>query len=208
MSIDINNKYYKTKAAGGINPCIEGNNKYKLRPYAGSVLPNCTGYACGRLNQILKLPSCKYLGNFKYVEGFLEAARKTGCSIQDEPAAPAAILWGEGSKYHIAISESVLNPAEIKISESGWSYQKAPIVRESAIKKGSGNWGNTKKFVCFIVPPESQKTKEPIIYTIKAGDNLTKIAKKYGTTVDRLAKDNNIKNKNLIFAGKKLKIYL
>lgn len=43
-------------------------------------------------------------------------------------------------------------------------------------------------------------------YKIKKGDNLTKIAKKYGTTVDALAKANNIKNKNLIVTGKSLTV--
>lgn len=43
-------------------------------------------------------------------------------------------------------------------------------------------------------------------YKIKKGDNLTKIAKKYGTTVDALVKANNIKDKNLIITGRTLNI--
>lgn len=43
-------------------------------------------------------------------------------------------------------------------------------------------------------------------YTVKSGDNLTKIAKKYGTTVSQLVKWNNIKNANLIYAGQKLRV--
>ena len=43
-------------------------------------------------------------------------------------------------------------------------------------------------------------------YTIKKGDTLWELAKKYGTTVDALAKANNIKNPNLIYAGAKLTI--
>lgn len=43
-------------------------------------------------------------------------------------------------------------------------------------------------------------------YTIKTGDTLTGIAKRYGTTVKELVKLNNIKNVNLIFAGRNLKI--
>jgi len=43
-------------------------------------------------------------------------------------------------------------------------------------------------------------------YTIKKGDNLTKLAKRYGTTVSQLAKSNNIKDPNLIYAGAKLKV--
>lgn len=43
-------------------------------------------------------------------------------------------------------------------------------------------------------------------YTIKRGDTLTSIAKKYNTTVDALASANNIANKNLIYAGNTLEI--
>lgn len=45
----------------------------------------------------------------------------------------------------------------------------------------------------------------PRVYVVQKGDNLTKIANKCGTSVDKLAALNNIKNKNLIFAGQKLK---
>ena len=43
-----------------------------------------------------------------------------------------------------------------------------------------------------------------IIYTVVKGDNLTKLAKRYNTTVDELVRLNNIKNKNLIYVGQKL----
>lgn len=43
-------------------------------------------------------------------------------------------------------------------------------------------------------------------YIVKKGDNLTKIAKKYGTTVKKLKDLNKIENANLIYVGQKLKI--
>lgn len=43
-------------------------------------------------------------------------------------------------------------------------------------------------------------------YTVKPGDNLTVIAKKYGTTVDKLVSMNGIANKNLIYVGQKLRV--
>ena len=46
-------------------------------------------------------------------------------------------------------------------------------------------------------------TKE---YVIKPGDNLTKIAKRYGTTVKDLVQINKIKNKNKIYAGESLRV--
>ena len=41
----------------------------------------------------------------------------------------------------------------------------------------------------------------PTIYTVKAGDTLSKIANTYGTTVDALVEINAIQNKNLIRVG-------
>lgn len=43
-------------------------------------------------------------------------------------------------------------------------------------------------------------------YTVKAGDTLSAIAKKYNTTVDKLVKLNNIKNANKIYVGQKLRV--
>ena len=43
-------------------------------------------------------------------------------------------------------------------------------------------------------------------YTVKKGDTLSAIAKKYGTTYQQLAKDNGISNPNLIYAGQKINL--
>ena len=45
-----------------------------------------------------------------------------------------------------------------------------------------------------------------IIYTVKSGDTLSKIANKYGVTVSHIAEMNNITNVNLIYPGQKLRI--
>lgn len=54
-----------------------------------------------------------------------------------------------------------------------------------------------------VKKPTATKT---VTYTVKVGDTLSAIAKKYGTTVTKLVKDNNITNKNLIYPGQKIKI--
>ena len=43
-------------------------------------------------------------------------------------------------------------------------------------------------------------------YTVKSGDTLSSIAKKYNTTVTKLVNLNNIKNKNLIYVGQTIKV--
>lgn len=79
----------------------------------------------------------------------------------------------------------------------------------SIIKKHGFN-GYTKaaaeqpKEIKPIKVEPKKETKQ--YYVIKKGDNLTKIAKTYKTTVDQLVKWNNIKNKNLIYSGQKIRV--
>lgn len=57
------------------------------------------------------------------------------------------------------------------------------------------------------VHPTVHPSVKPVYYTIKRGDTLTKIAARYHTTVARLLKLNPyIKNKNLIYTGKKVRV--
>lgn len=46
-----------------------------------------------------------------------------------------------------------------------------------------------------------------IEYIVKSGDTLLAIAQKHNTTYQKIAKDNNIENPNLIYPNQKLKIY-
>lgn len=50
-------------------------------------------------------------------------------------------------------------------------------------------------------------TSEPVYYTVKAGDTMSKIAKKYNTTLAKLkALNPNIKNVNKIYVGQKIRV--
>lgn len=54
--------------------------------------------------------------------------------------------------------------------------------------------------------PSKSTTSNVEYYIVKSGDNLSKIAKKYDTTVSQLVSWNNIKNANLIYVGKKIRV--
>ena len=51
---------------------------------------------------------------------------------------------------------------------------------------------------------KGNQTTNEIIYIVKKGDCLCNIAKKYNTTVEKIAKDNGITNVDLILIGQKL----
>ncbi|AKF80236.1 peptigoglycan-binding protein LysM [Myxococcus fulvus 124B02] len=57
----------------------------------------------------------------------------------------------------------------------------------------------------YRINPSERRTT-PKDYVIQRGDTLTKLAARFGTTVDKLARDNNIANKDLIFTGASLKL--
>lgn len=77
-----------------------------------------------------------------------------------------------------------------------------------ARKKKLTDAGYNYQAIQDIVNKKLGITKEPKAeyYTVVKGDNLTKIAKKYGTTVNQLVSWNGIKNKNLIYVGQKLRV--
>lgn len=52
----------------------------------------------------------------------------------------------------------------------------------------------------------NKAVESPEYYTVQTGDTLTAIARKFGTTVNKLKKLNNLANANLIYTGQKIKV--
>lgn len=78
------------------------------------------------------------------------------------------------------------------------TYQK--IAQDNNISNPNLIYPNQKLKIYTNV---SQGTNE-IIYIVKKGDCLCNIAKKFNTTVEKIAKDNNITNVDLIYVNQKL----
>lgn len=84
----------------------------------------------------------------------------------------------------------------------------------------AGKWGNglvrkTRLRLAGYDPSAVQQRVNEIlgggsvysVYTVKKGDTLSSIARRYNTTYQKIAKDNGIKDPNRIYAGQVLKIY-
>ena len=111
------------------------------------------------------------------------------------------LVYTTGKYGHIVIVN-----ADLKCLEQNWNYNKKVTVSE--IRKGYSCILRSRKAI-DIGTDEEQATngdKTAITYTVKAGDTLSEIAMKYGTTYQELARINNIANPNLIYAGQVIKI--
>ena len=108
-------------------------------------------------------------------------------------------VWQFGGETNLIRSNRIAG----KVTDQNYMYVDFP-----AIIKAAGRNGFTAEKTEASKPQTSQpaEKEKPVYYTVKKGDTLTAIAKKYGTTVAQLAKWNNIKNVNLIYAGQKLRV--
>lgn len=83
----------------------------------------------------------------------------------------------------------------------GTTYQE--IAEDNGIDNPSIIYpGQVLKIYTKSVEPPAYQT-----YTVKSGDTLSEIAAKYGTTYQKIASDNDIRNVNMIRVGQVLKIY-
>ena len=83
----------------------------------------------------------------------------------------------------------------------------------ATVSKVSGNWGYVGKYGGWIcldytakVGTTSTVKSDKVYYTVKSGDTLSYIAYKYNTTVDKLVSLNNIKNRDLIYVGQRIRV--
>lgn len=128
--------------------------------------------------------------------------------------------YSTGIHLHLGMKDingnTYQNPEKYNYVEP--SKAKPKTVEELAKEVIAGKWGNgedRKKRLraagysyTAVQTKVEELLKKPktITYKVKFGDTLGKIAKKYNTTVEKLVKDNKIKNKHLIFPGQKIVI--
>jgi len=117
-------------------------------------------------------------------------------------------LWTIARQYNLTMdsiltTNNITNPELIYIGQQIKipSYKNVTATPEKNVTNKpviNGNNSNNN-----INPP---KNAEPIIYTVKAGDNLWNISQKYGVSVEAIISVNNLKEKDLLSLGQKLEI--
>ena len=125
--------------------------------------------------------------------------------------------WGQAASYKFL--GFIYNPAVSGSTPSQSPSSPEKSVPEVASEVIAGKWGNgterKKKLTeagydYDAVQQEVNRilagTAKEVIYTVKSGDTLWAIAKRYGTTVTKLAQLNAIPNPNRIYVGQKIKI--
>lgn len=106
-------------------------------------------------------------------------------SSEPQPVQPATV-----KKSNEEIAQEVINGSwgngddrKRRLEESGYNYREIQDIVNN--KLGTNN---------------------EVVYIVKAGDTLSKIASKYGTTYQHLAQVNGISNPNKIYVGQKIVI--
>ena len=105
---------------GGRNRCIISDTAYTYGYSAGSVLPNCVGYAWGRFMEILGEEPKLSTGN----AGLWYSYTADGYQRGTEPQLGAVACWSKPGDYgHVAIVEQINSDGSIVTSNSGWGWK-------------------------------------------------------------------------------------
>lgn len=162
----------------------------------------------GVLNTLIpKYPGCGNFYKWYKNQGLITMKPKAGDIGFVKPTKPTATC------SHVFIVYEV-NGNTITTIEGNYPDRVKKTTRKLTDKNilgfGSIQWQNENMTVETpknnVLSEVKQESTKSITYIVKKGDNLTKIAKKYNTTVAKLVSDNKIKNKNLIYVGQKIVI--
>ena len=100
------------------------------------------------------------------------------------------------------VENSVNNSINVDIEQTARDVIPGKYGNGEERKQKLGNlYNEVQKRVNEILRGNTQKEE---IYIVKKGDCLCNIAKKFNTTVEKIAKDNNITNVDLIYVNQKL----
>ncbi|MBC2163406.1 GH25 family lysozyme [Listeria booriae] len=144
-----------------------------------------------------------------------------GSNVPEKPTAPPkpspSIPVAPSKPKPVTTTPYYVNTAHLNIREKANASSKSLGVlnkndRVQVISSANG-WSKLKSgtkevYVAskYLSKNKSAPATVAQYYTIKSGDNLSKIAGNYGTTVKQLQAWNNIKDANKIYAGQKIRV--
>lgn len=151
--------YYKTRWGGykGWNPAdtYSGFNKF----CQGSVLPNCTGYAVGRINEINRRKSCEmYIkpssGKVGNAGTWFNNAINNGWKVSQTPMVGAIMCWTNNGAGHVAVVEDLSYIDTVEEINDGINTEIVHIKTDYIIttsESGYGVWYNNSKKTNWVV---------------------------------------------------------
>ncbi len=150
-------------------------------------------------------------------KNLITSLNKKFCEIIEKNGYAAGVYFNEDYRKRFIDLDKLKGFATWYARYTSVAQKKYDIWQKSSEGKVAGINGNVDMDILnnmkilktkVETKKEENKTTEKAstYYIVKKGDNLSKIAKKFNTTVNKIAKDNNIKNVNLIYPGQKLKI--
>lgn len=118
---------------------------------------------------------------------------------------PAEILGKNTNAIIKPTNAKTVDELANEVLAGKWGNQDDKPSREERLTAAGYNYSEVQAKVNELL-----KLKKPassvVYYTVKKGDTLSAIAKKYGTTVNQIVSWNGIKNPNLIYSGQKLRV--
>jgi lysozyme len=157
------------------------------------------------LHQYTSNGSCPGIGgnvDLSRLTGTKSVSWFTGGKAPATPT-PAPAPAASGNTYTVVKGDTLSGIA----AKYGTTYQQLAAI--NGIKNPNLIYpGQVIKLTGSAPKPAAKPAAKPSAqyYTVQKGDNLTKIAKKYGTTVQQIVAWNGIKNPNLIYPGQKFRV--
>ena len=188
IAIDVEDSYYQAKAGKqAVTNAIKGFCEYlEAKGYYVCIYANSNWFKNYMdLSQLTKYD--KWVANW-------------GTS---RPSSPAGGLWQFGGETNRIRTNKV---AGMTVDQNYAFYDYPAIMKQKGLNGFSANADVKPQDPITPTPQPTPAPSNDTIYVVKAGDTLSGIASKYGTTYQTLAAYNNISNPNLIYVGQQIKI--
>ena len=139
---------------------------------------------------------------YGYVDNSGDASRIKNSYLDYAEAVVRAIALYTGTNY---VPLPGANYYVVKKGDSLWKIATSYGISVDELKKANNLTSNNLDIGQLLFIPSEEKKETGVVYVVKAGDSLWKIANSYGVSVSELKSANNLKSDTLSI-GQQLKI--